>query len=49
LRKALEKAQSGKYKEALALVDDLLPKIADPEMLTSAMELRAKVAEYVKK
>lgn len=49
LRKALEKAQSGKYKEALALVDDLLPKITDPEMLTSAKEFRAKVAEYVKK
>jgi tetratricopeptide (TPR) repeat protein len=49
LRKALEKAQSGKYKEALALVDDLIPKITDPEMLTNAKELRAKIAEYVKK
>jgi len=48
LRKALEKAQSGEYQEALALVDGLIPKITDPEMLASAKELRAKIAEYVK-
>src|SRR5207244_8633979 len=47
--KALEKAQAGKYKEALALVDDLIPRITDPEMLTNAKEFRAKVAEYAKK
>ena len=47
--KALDKAQAGRYKEALALVDDLIPRITDPEMLTNAKEFRAKVAEYAKK
>ena len=48
-RQAVDKAQAGKFKEALALVDALIPKITDPSMLSSAKEFRAKVAEYAKK
>jgi tetratricopeptide (TPR) repeat protein len=49
LRQAFDKAQAGKYKEALAFLDEILPKLTNPEILGNAKEFRAKVAEYVKK
>jgi tetratricopeptide (TPR) repeat protein len=44
---AVETANLGKFKEALALIDALIPKITEPEMLAAAKDFRAKVTEYI--
>ena len=46
---AVEAANSGRYKEALTMIDDLITKIAEPEMLAAAKDFRAKVTEYIAK
>jgi tetratricopeptide (TPR) repeat protein len=46
---AVEAANSGRFKEALAMIDELLPKITEPEMLAAARDFRAKVTEYIAK
>ncbi|MBV8543709.1 MAG: DUF1570 domain-containing protein [Acidobacteria bacterium] len=42
---AVNKASDGKFKEALAMIDKLLPSIAEPEMLAAANDFRAKLIE----
>jgi tetratricopeptide (TPR) repeat protein len=49
LQQALEKAQSGRYREALAFLDQIMPTLTNPDVLENAKELRAKVAVYVRK
>lgn len=44
---AVNKASDGKFKEALAMIDALLPTITEPELLSAAKEFRAKVTEYI--
>jgi tetratricopeptide (TPR) repeat protein len=44
---AVETANLGKFKEALDLIDALIPKITEPEMLAAAKDFRAKVTEYI--
>jgi tetratricopeptide (TPR) repeat protein len=44
---AVETANSGKFHEALTMIDALLPKITEPEMLAAARDFRAKVTEYI--
>ena len=44
---AVEAANGGRYKEALAMIDELLPKLTEPEMLAAAKDFRAKVTEYI--
>jgi cytochrome c-type biogenesis protein CcmH/NrfG len=44
---AVNKATDGKFKEALAMIDALLPKINEPELLSAAKDFRAKVTEYM--
>ncbi|MEA2338943.1 MAG: hypothetical protein QOE82_2950 [Thermoanaerobaculia bacterium] len=46
-QRAVEKANAGKFKEALALIDALLPTIKEPELLAAAKDFRAKVTEYI--
>jgi tetratricopeptide (TPR) repeat protein len=46
-QRAVEKANAGKFKEALALVDALMPKITEPEMLAAATDFRKKLKEYI--
>lgn len=45
LNDAVTKANEGRYAEALAIVDNALPAITDPEMLEKAKQLRDEVAE----
>ncbi|HWW62267.1 MAG TPA: hypothetical protein VN181_12925 [Thermoanaerobaculia bacterium] len=42
---ALEKAKAGKFKDALKIVDDLLPQITDAELKDHAQKLRADLAK----
>jgi Tfp pilus assembly protein PilF len=49
LNSATEKANAGKYAEALALLDEVLPQITDGEMLARAKEFRSQVAKRVKR
>jgi tetratricopeptide (TPR) repeat protein len=42
---AIDKAKAGKYQEALALLDELLPTIKDLETKTRVVELRATIAQ----
>jgi tetratricopeptide (TPR) repeat protein len=44
---AVEKANDGKFKEALAMIDALLPTIKEPELLAAANDFRTKVTEYM--
>jgi tetratricopeptide (TPR) repeat protein len=44
---AVNKASDGKFKEALAMIDALLPTITEPELLSAAKEFRGKVTEYI--
>jgi tetratricopeptide (TPR) repeat protein len=44
---AVNKASDGKFQEALAMIDALLPTITEPELLSAAKEFRAKVVEYM--
>jgi tetratricopeptide (TPR) repeat protein len=44
---AVNKASDGKFKEALAMIDALLPTITEPELLSAAKKFRAKVTEYI--
>jgi tetratricopeptide (TPR) repeat protein len=46
---AVETANSGRFREALAMIDAVMPKITDPEMLAAAKDFRAKVTEYIAK
>jgi tetratricopeptide (TPR) repeat protein len=46
-QRAVEAANTGKFKEALAMIDALMPKITEPEMLAAAKDFRAKVTEYI--
>jgi tetratricopeptide (TPR) repeat protein len=46
-QRAVDMAGSGKFREALAVVDALMPKITEPEMLAAAKDFRAKVTEYM--
>jgi len=46
-QRAVEKANAGKFKEALALIDALLPTIKEPELLAAAKDFRRKVTEYI--
>jgi tetratricopeptide (TPR) repeat protein len=46
-QRAVKTANAGKFQEALAMVDDLMPKITDPEMMAAAKDLRAKLKEYI--
>jgi tetratricopeptide (TPR) repeat protein len=46
---AISKANAGAYSEAVALVDALLPSIADPQMLQQAKEFRDEVAKLAPK
>jgi len=46
-QRAVEKANDGKFTEALSIIDALLPKITEPELLAAAKEFRAKVTEYI--
>src|SRR4051794_7471590 len=43
----VNKASDGKFKEALAMIDALLPTITEPELLSAARDFRAKVTEYI--
>jgi tetratricopeptide (TPR) repeat protein len=45
LNDAVAKANGGKYAEALAIVDGLLPSITDPDILEKAKQFRDQVAE----
>ena len=49
LQRAIERANSGKFTEALAMIDALIPKITEPEMLAAAKDFRVKVTEYIAK
>ncbi|HEV7426699.1 MAG TPA: DUF1570 domain-containing protein [Thermoanaerobaculia bacterium] len=44
---AVNKASDGKFKEALEMIDALLPKISEPELLSAAKDFRAKVKTYI--
>jgi tetratricopeptide (TPR) repeat protein len=44
---AVNEASDGKFKEALAMIDALLPTITEPELLSAAKEFRAKVVQYI--
>jgi tetratricopeptide (TPR) repeat protein len=44
---AVNKANDGKFKEAQAMIDALLPTITEPELLSAAKAFRAKVTEYI--
>jgi cytochrome c-type biogenesis protein CcmH/NrfG len=44
---AVNKASDGKFKEALAMIDALLPTITEPELLSAAKEFRNKLTEYI--
>jgi tetratricopeptide (TPR) repeat protein len=44
---AVNKANDGKFKEALAMIDALLPTITEPELMSAAKAFRAKVVEYI--
>ncbi len=44
---AVETARTGKFQEALAMIDALTPKLTEPEMLAAAKDFRAKVMEYI--
>jgi tetratricopeptide (TPR) repeat protein len=44
---AVNKANDGKFKEALAMIDALLPTITEPELLSAAKDFRAKVTQYI--
>ena len=46
-QRAVEKANDGKFKEALAMIDALLPTIQEPELLAAAKDFRKKVTEYI--
>lgn len=46
-QRAVEKANAGKLREALAMIDALIPKITDPEVLAAAKDFRAKVKEVI--
>ena len=46
---AISKASAGKPEDALAILDEALPHITDPAMLTEAKKLRADLAVQVKK
>jgi Flp pilus assembly protein TadD len=46
---AVEKASEGKYGEALAMVDDVLPQIADKDLRGMVQRFRDEVARKVKK
>jgi tetratricopeptide (TPR) repeat protein len=48
-QRAVDKANSGKFSEALAMIDALIPKITEPEMLAAAKDFRVKVTEYIAK
>ena len=37
---AVDKASDGKFKEALAMIDALLPTITEPELLSAAKDFR---------
>jgi tetratricopeptide (TPR) repeat protein len=44
---AVNKASDGKFIEALAMIDALLPTITEPELLSAAKDFRAKVTGYI--
>jgi Flp pilus assembly protein TadD len=44
---AVNKANDGKFKEALAMMDALLPTITEPELLSAPKDFRAKVTSYI--
>ncbi len=46
-QRAVEKVSDGKFQEALAMIDALMPKITEPEMLAAAKDFRAKVTQYI--
>jgi tetratricopeptide (TPR) repeat protein len=46
-QRAVNKANDGKFIEALTMIDALIPKITEPEMLAAAKDFRAKVTEYI--
>jgi tetratricopeptide (TPR) repeat protein len=46
-QRAIEAANSGRFQEALTLIDALMPKITEPEMLAAAKDFRAKVMQYI--
>ena len=46
-QRAVEKASAGKFHEALTMIDALMPKITEPELLAAAKDFRAKVTEYI--
>jgi len=46
-QRAVNKASDGKFQEALAMIDALLPTITEPELLSAAKEFRVKVVEYI--
>jgi len=48
-QRAVEAANTGKFHEALTMIDALMPKITEPEMLAAAKDFRAKVTEYIAK
>jgi len=48
-QRAVEAANSGRYKEALAILDELMPKITEPEMLAAAKDFRVRVEGYIAK
>jgi tetratricopeptide (TPR) repeat protein len=48
-QRAVEAANSGRFKEALAILDELMPKITEPEMLAAAKDFRVRVTEYIAK
>jgi len=48
-QRAVEAANSGRYKESLAILDELMPKITEPEMLAAAKDFRVRVTEYIAK
>jgi Protein of unknown function (DUF1570). len=48
-QRAVEKANSGKFNEALAMIEALIPNITEPETLAAAKDFRAKVTESIAK
>ena len=48
-QRAVEAANTGRFQEALSMIDALMPKITEPEMLAAAKDFRAKVTEYIAK
>ncbi len=49
MNRAVQKASSGKYSEALSILDDVLPRITDPETLERAKKFRQELAAWTKK